>query len=75
MSTTFENAATSVGSTPRSSEPWPARLSNGRLCRCVRVGPRHHLAGLNDVSGLGAIRVGNRSQVRCGNRYSVSPGK
>jgi hypothetical protein len=37
--------------------------------------PRHQLAGLNDVSGLGVIPVGNRSQVRCGNRNSVSPGK
>jgi hypothetical protein len=35
---------------------------------------RHQLAGLNDVSGLGAIRAGNRRQVRCGNRYSASPG-
>jgi hypothetical protein len=37
--------------------------------------PRLQLAGLKDVSGPGVIRVGNRRHVRCGDRYSVSPGK
>jgi hypothetical protein len=37
--------------------------------------PRHQLVGLKDVSGPGAIRVGNRKQVRCGDRYSESRGK